>query len=64
MRTGVDKGRIMCLVLFSLYVNDMPTPFRHVELVLYTDNPPIIATSSQPALLISYLVAYLSDIGR
>ena len=51
-------------VLFSLYVNDMPTYSRHVELVLYTEDMAILATSSQPALLVIYLGTYLSDIGR
>ena len=64
MRTGADQRRIICPVLFSLYINDMPTPSRHVQLVLYTDDTANIATSSQPALLVRYLETYLSDIGR
>jgi hypothetical protein len=31
-------GRNVSTVLFSLYVNDMPTPSRHVELALYADD--------------------------
>jgi hypothetical protein len=42
----------------------MPKPSRHVELVLYTDDTAIIATSRQPALFVSYLETYLSDIER
>jgi hypothetical protein len=34
MRAGVAQGGIISPVLFSLYVNDMPTPSRHVELAL------------------------------
>ena len=64
MRTGLDQGGIICPVLFSLYANDMPTLSSHVEFVLYTDDTAIIATSSQPALLVNYLETYLSDIGR
>jgi len=32
MRTGVAQGEIVSPVLFSLYVNDMLTPSRYVEL--------------------------------
>jgi hypothetical protein len=34
MRAGVAQGEIISPV-FSLYVNDMPIPSRHVELALY-----------------------------
>jgi hypothetical protein len=42
-------------VLFSLYVNDVPSPPHHVELTLYADDTAIIATSRKPTLLVSYL---------
>jgi hypothetical protein len=32
MRAGVAQGGTVSPVLFSLYVNDIPTPSRHVEL--------------------------------
>jgi hypothetical protein len=32
MRAGVAQGGLVSPVLFSLYVNDIPTPSRHVEL--------------------------------
>jgi len=51
-------------VLFSLYVKDMPSPSRDVELDLYADDTAIIATSRQPALLVKYLETYLSDLER
>jgi hypothetical protein len=37
---------------------------RHVELALYADDTAVIATSRQPALLVKYPVAYLSDLER
>jgi hypothetical protein len=46
-------------VLFSLYVNDIPTPSRHVELVQYTDDTALLATSRSPSLLFGYPEAYL-----
>jgi hypothetical protein len=49
-------------ILFSLYVNDMPTQSHHVELALYADDTSIIATSRKTTLLVSYLVSYLSDL--
>jgi hypothetical protein len=62
MRAGVAQGGIISPVLFSLYVNDMPSPSRHVELALYADDTAVIATSLQPALLLRYLETYLSDL--
>ena len=64
MRVGVAQGGIISPVLFSLYVNNMPSPSRHVELALYADDTAIIATSRQPALLVKYLETYLSDLER
>jgi hypothetical protein len=43
----------------SLYVNDIPTPSRHVELAQYADDTAIVATSRSPSLLVGYLEAYL-----
>jgi hypothetical protein len=34
IRAGVAQGGIISPVLFSLYVNDMPIPSRHVEVAL------------------------------
>jgi hypothetical protein len=62
MRTGVAQGGIISPVLFSQYVNVMPTPSRHVELALYADDTTIIATSRQSALLVKYLETYFSDL--
>ena len=55
MQAGVAQGGIISPVLFSLYVNDMPSPSRHVELALYADDTAVIATSRRPALLVKYL---------
>ena len=51
-------------VLFSLYVNDMPSPSHHVELALYADDTAVIAMSRKPTLLVSYLESYLNDLQR
>jgi hypothetical protein len=64
MRAGVAQGGLVSPVLFSLYVNDMPVPSRHVKLALYADDTAIIATSRKSALLIRYLETYLSDLER
>jgi len=45
MRAGVAQGGLICPVLLSLYVNDMPSTSQHVELALYADETAIIATS-------------------
>ena len=62
MQAGVTQGGIISHVLFTLSVNDMPIPYRHVELALYADDMAVIATSRKPALLVSYLEAYLADL--
>jgi hypothetical protein len=64
MHAGVAQGGIISPVLFSLYVNDMPSPSRHIELALYADDTAIIATSRKPTLLVKYLETYLSDLER
>jgi hypothetical protein len=51
-------------VLFSLYVNEIPTPSPHVELALYADDTAVIATSRKLTLLVSYLDSYLIDLQR
>ena len=62
MRAGVAQVGLNSLVLFSLYVNDMHTQSRHVELALCAEDTAIIATSHKPTLLISYMEAHLSNL--
>ena len=64
MGAGVSQGGLISPVLFSLYVNDMPSPSQHVKLALYMDNMAIIAMSWKLALLVSYLESYLNDLQR
>jgi hypothetical protein len=51
-------------VLFSLYVNDIPTPSRHVDLAQYEDDTALVAASRSPSLLVGYLEAYLGRLER
>jgi hypothetical protein len=55
LRARVAQCGLIFPVLFSLYVNDMPSPSYHVELALYADGTAIIATSRKLSLLVSYL---------
>jgi len=64
MRAGVAQGGLISPVLFSLYVNFMPSPSHHVELALYADGRAVTATSRRPTLLVSYLESYLNDLQR
>jgi hypothetical protein len=59
LRAGVAQGGLVSPVLFRLYVNDIPTPSRHVELAQYADDTALVATSRSPLLLVGYLEAYL-----
>ena len=62
MRAGVAQGGVISPVFFSLYVNDMPTPSRHIELAKYADDTALLATSKQPQLLLKYLETYLTEL--
>jgi hypothetical protein len=64
MQTGIAEGVIISSDLFSLYVDNMPSPSLHFELALYMDNTAVIETSCQPALLVKYLETYLIDLNR
>jgi hypothetical protein len=55
MRAGVAQAGLLSPVLFSLYVNEMRTPSRHVELALYADDTSLVTTSRSPLLLVGYL---------
>jgi hypothetical protein len=50
-----SQGGVIYPVLFTLRVNDIPTPSRHVKKAVEADDTAIIATFRQPALLVSYL---------
>jgi hypothetical protein len=60
----VAQGGLISHVLYSLYVNDMPSPSHHVELALYADDAAVIASLRKPTLLVSYLESYLNDFQR
>jgi len=51
LRAGLDQGGLISIVVFSLYVNDMPSPSYHVQVDLYADDTTIIATFRKPTLL-------------
>jgi hypothetical protein len=55
MRVGVAEAELVTFVLFSLHVNDIPTPFRHVELLQYSEIAVLVAKCSSPSLLVGYL---------
>jgi retron-type reverse transcriptase len=59
-RAGVAQGGLVSPVLFSLYVNDVPKPYRHVEIALYADDTALIGTSRSQLFLIRYLETYLN----
>ena len=51
MRVGVAQGGIITPVLFSLYVNDMPSHFCHVKLDLYVEDMAVITTVQLETLI-------------
>jgi hypothetical protein len=62
MLARLAQGIFLSRVLFSLYINDIPTRSRHVELAQYADNTTLIPTSRDPSLLVGYLEAYLGGL--
>jgi hypothetical protein len=58
MWAAVAQGGPVSPVLFSLYVNDIPIPYSHVDLAQYADGTALIATPRDQSL-IGYLEAYL-----
>jgi hypothetical protein len=50
--------------MFSLYVNDIFTSSRLVELAQYSDDTVLAATSGSPSLLVGYLEVYLGRLDR
>jgi hypothetical protein len=64
MRAGVAQGGLVSPVLFSLYVNDIPTTSGRVELAQYADDTALVATSRSPSLLVGYLETYLGRLER
>jgi hypothetical protein len=64
MRAGVVQGGLVSPVLFSLYVNDIPTSSRHVGLAQYAEDMAHVATSGSPSLLVGYLEANLGRLER
>ena len=57
-------GGLISLVLFSVYVYDMPSPSHHVELAFYADETAIISTSNKSTLPVSYPASYFNDLQR
>ena len=56
MWTGMAWGGVIFLAPSSLYVNNMRMPPCHIELAVSANHTAVIATSHQPAVLVSYLV--------
>jgi hypothetical protein len=57
MRAGVP--RVDSSPLRCLYVNNMSTHSRHVELAQYAEDTVLVATSRSPSFIAGYLEAYL-----
>ena len=64
MRAGIAQCGIISPVRVSLYVKDMPSPSRNVEVALYVDDTAVVVTPLQPALLVKHLETYLIDLER
>jgi hypothetical protein len=57
------QGRLVSAVLFSLYVNDIPTSSRNVKKGQYAKEAALVAMSCSPSPLVSYQEAFLGRSG-
>jgi hypothetical protein len=64
MLVGVAQGGLVFPVLFTLYVNDIPTPSHHVELAQYADDTALVAMPGSPSLLVGYLEVSVGRLER
>jgi hypothetical protein len=64
MRAGEAQGGHVSPLLFSLHVNDIPTPSRHVGLAQYAEDMALVATSHTPSLFVSFLEVYRGRLER
>jgi hypothetical protein len=64
MPAGVAQGGLISHVLCSLYVNDMPSPSQHAELVRLRGRHGHHSQVPQPVLLFSYVRAFFSELER
>ena len=63
IRAGVPQGSILGPVLFTLYINDMPTPeYPNLEMGIYADDTIIYGTSRSNPLLVKRLNGALENI--
>ena len=56
------QRRVISLVLFSVYVNNIPTAFRHIEFAQYTYDTVLVARFKKSTLLFKYLETSLPDL--
>ena len=59
--TGVPQGTIMGPLLFSIYVNDLPTVIQHSTVNIYADDITIYTSHHDPAVVSNSLC---SDLAR
>jgi hypothetical protein len=64
MRAGVAQGGLVSSMLFSLNVNNIPTPSCHDELPQHADDTALVATFRSPSLLVGYVEACFGRLER
>jgi hypothetical protein len=62
MRAEVALSGLEAPVLFSLYVNAVPTPSRRAEPARYTDDTVLVALSRSLSHLVVYVEAFLDGL--
>ena len=65
IEAGVPQGSLLGPILFSLYINDIPSPVKHnVKIGIYADDTIIFGTSKSNRLLVSNLNESLDKINN
>jgi hypothetical protein len=62
MQTGVAKGENGSPFLFCLYVKDIPTSCRRLELAVSADDTSVIVSAHQSTLFVEQQMTYFSSL--
>ena len=51
VKCGVPQGSILGSLLFTMYVNDLPSCISHANMFIYADDTAVVVSDSDPVIL-------------